>query len=75
MSGGLACRVRTHRPEWLVITYRAHYSAFSGGHRTESEYSAVKCGECGKVWRTKAGYVDRLPRSVVEMGRRGRGRR
>lgn len=73
MSGGKACRTRAHKPRWLVITYRANYSAFNGGQRTDSDYSAVKCGECGRVWRTKGAYVDTLPRAAVQIGRRRRG--
>ncbi len=73
MSGGQACQDRrAHRAEWLVITYKAHYSSFNGGQRTASAYSAVKCRACGRVWRTKAAYVDTLPRSAVQMGRRSR---
>lgn len=44
-----------------VWTYRANYSAFNGYRRTQSEYSEVRCRKCGKIWRTKAAYVDSLP--------------
>ncbi len=43
--------------EWVVLDRYCNYSAFSGGRRTPSEYSACKCLRCGHVWRTKAGYV------------------
>lgn len=44
-----------------VWTYRANHSAFSGYRRTTSRYSAVHCRNCGRIWRTKAAYVDELP--------------
>lgn len=44
-----------------VLTYRANYSAFSGYRWTASDYSEVHCRKCGKIWRTKAEYVDVLP--------------
>ena len=59
-----AC-MREHREHWLVNVYRANYSAFNGGHRTPSDYSEVRCARCGRVWRTKAAYVEDLARSSV----------
>lgn len=52
-----------HRGHWVVLQRKCNYSAFSGYHFTESDYSAVQCQApgCGRVWRTKAAYVDKLP--------------
>lgn len=58
MSGGRACRNRSH--EWVVVTRRGNYSAFSGYHFTRSAYSEVRCLDCGSRWRTKAAYVAAL---------------
>ena len=46
---------------WVVIDRRCHHSAFSGYHRTPSDYSTVHCRCCRAVGRTKAAYVDQLP--------------
>ena len=50
--------MREHRKHWMVLAYRCNHSAFNGYHRTPSAYSALRCGACGRVWRTKAAYVD-----------------
>lgn len=50
-----------HRPVWAVAIRKANYSAFNGYRRTPSAYSLVCCPACGRAWRTKAAYVDRLP--------------
>jgi hypothetical protein len=55
-----ACR-RQHREAWRVLDRRANHSAFNGYHWTPSDYSGVRCGTCGRYWRTKAAYVDTLP--------------
>lgn len=52
---------REHRASWFANVYRANYSAFNGYSLTPSDYSEVHCRECGRVWRTKAAYVDGLP--------------
>jgi hypothetical protein len=52
---------RRHRATWAVLQRNGNRSAFSGYHWTPSDYSAVRCGECGRVWRTKAAYVSQLP--------------
>ena len=52
---------REHRAAWRVVVREANYSAFSGGRRTPSAYSGLKCGECGRYWRTRAGYVQATP--------------
>jgi hypothetical protein len=65
MSGGPVCKCGK-RDAWRVLSYRCNYSAFNGGRFTPSDYSSVFCdherGGCGAVWRTKARYVDGLPR-------------
>lgn len=52
--------MRGHRAAWRVLQYRGNASAFNGYHWTPSDYSCIRCGECGRIWRTKAGYVDAL---------------
>jgi hypothetical protein len=52
---------REHRASWVVVQYRCNFSAFNGYHQTPSDYSCCRCDECGRVWRTKAAYVDTLP--------------
>lgn len=54
---------REHPATWTVDIYHANYSAYSGGQRTPSDYSQVRCGTCGRVWRTRAAYVEDLPRT------------
>lgn len=65
MSGGLAC----HCPErqkplaerdWTVSQYGCNHSAFNGYHRTPSDYSTVKCGQCPGMWRSKGRFVEEL---------------
>ncbi len=46
---------------WVVTDRNCNYSAFSGYHRTASDYCALHCLKCGGVWRTKAEYVYRVP--------------
>jgi hypothetical protein len=62
----LGCRCEGSRAErmrqWIVTVLRANYSAFSGYRWTPSDYSEVRCRRCGARWRTKASYVDRLPK-------------
>lgn len=62
-QANLAC-AREHRSSWFVNVYRANYSKFNGSRYTPSDYSEVHCRDCGRVWRTKAAYVDQLPRSL-----------
>lgn len=52
-----ACKVRAHRPRWLVIDRNRNYSAFNGYRYTPSDYSSVWCPVCNVSWRTRAGYV------------------
>jgi len=58
-----ACRDKTHRGSWAVMVRLGNYSAFNGYRFTPSDYSLVRCGHpgCGRMWRTKAGYVSELP--------------
>jgi hypothetical protein len=51
---------RADRAFWRVTVREGNYSAFNGGRFTPSAYSEVKCAECGRVWRTKAAYVQTL---------------
>ena len=64
MNQGFTCRVRDHRPFWVAVQYKCNYSAFNGYSYTPSDYSTVRCDApgCGRVWRTRAAYVDSLPR-------------
>jgi hypothetical protein len=57
---------KEHQKEgfWLVMMRRCNMSAFSGYRVTSSDYSEVKCVDCGCRWRTKANYVDDLPDSI-----------
>lgn len=61
MSGGPACSCKGKKEDrlknWIVITYRCNYSAFSGYRRTPSDYSLLECTKCKRVWRTKSSYV------------------
>lgn len=62
MSAGVPCTDRNaHRATWYVIARRHNTSTFNGGRYTPSAYSAVRCPECGGIWRTKAAYVRTLP--------------
>lgn len=61
MSGGTACREKSHRSAWRVVVRNANYSAFNGYRRTPSAYSDLRCTECGAVWRTRAAYVASIP--------------
>lgn len=53
--------MREHRASWVVVARKCNHSAFNGYHWTPSEYSGVKCTDCGRYWRTTAAYVARLP--------------
>lgn len=62
-SFSCSCEERTKpiaERAWVVWHRRCHYSAFSGYHRTPSDYSTVRCLRCGSVGRTKAKYVSQL---------------
>lgn len=69
MSSGRMCicpKDKDHgeRKNWRVIQYCCNHSAFNGYHRTFSDYSTVWCDKCRQAWRTKAAYVDELPKEA-----------
>ena len=45
---------------WVIMQRCCNHSAFSGYHRTPSDYSTVMCLSCLSVGRTKARYIDEL---------------
>ena len=45
----------------VVVDRCCNYSAFSGYHWTASDYSRLRCLDCGTFWRTKARFVSTLP--------------
>lgn len=45
---------------WVVTQYRWNSGDFTSGAGEPSDYSTVKCLECGSVGRTKSNYVDGL---------------
>ena len=51
---------REHREHWEILQYRCNHSRFNGGHYTPSDYSQLRCSLCGRVWRTKAAYVEQM---------------
>lgn len=61
---GCRCTGEERRRRWRVVQYHCNYSAFSGYHYTPSDYSLVTCDGCGARWRTKAKYVETLPRTA-----------
>lgn len=64
----LLCQ-RNHRGRWRVVQYHGNASAFNGYHWTPSAYSGIRCLECGRFWRTRADYVERL-NMITEEDRR-----
>ena len=68
MSQGVACKETTHRAGgyWVVVTRNGNHSAFNGGRFTPSDYSLVRCLECGAMWRTKAAFVRTLRNATTE---------
>lgn len=65
MSGGPVCRCsygrgRLRVRHWRVVERNCNHSAFNGGHWTWSDYSQLRCQQCGRMWRTKAAYVRNL---------------
>ncbi len=72
MSQGTACKCPGHRQAdwrkkyWRIIQLLCNYSAFSGYHRTASDYSGLRCLNCGTYWRTKAAYVHTLKHATEE---------
>lgn len=53
--------------EYLVVTIRhGNYSAFGGYRFNWSNYSEIRCLNCGGYFRSKAKYVERI-RSATMM--------
>jgi hypothetical protein len=55
------CKIK-NKDRWRVLHRNHNHSHFQypKGEEHYSERSAVICLDCGKVWRTKAKYVDGL---------------
>jgi hypothetical protein len=67
MSGAVPCRCPSlDRSKWRITQFRCNHSAFNGYRRTPSDYSGIRCLECGSFWRTKAKYVEELAMSTTE---------
>ena len=69
MSGRTPClcgRKKGDHTDLVVVQYKCNHSAFNGYYYTPSDYSAVRCTRpgCPGAWRTKAAYVDDLPKEV-----------
>ena len=73
MAAGFSCGMKLYSTcmertkvvserRWVVLQYKCNHSAFNGYRRTPSDYSTVKCLECGATGRTKAAYVGELVR-------------
>lgn len=65
MSGSLMCNcgerlISLEERNWVIQDYKCNYSAFNGYRRTPSDYSCILCKTCGRSWRTKAKYVEKL---------------
>ena len=62
-SHACSCTGKDKRKKWVVTGRRCNYSYFEtpkgGWHH--SDYSQLRCKECGGLWRTKAKYVDDIP--------------
>jgi hypothetical protein len=58
--------MREHRASWVVVARNCNHSAFNGYRYTPSDYSGVKCLDCGRYWRTRAEYVIALPNAPRE---------
>lgn len=63
MSGGYACICKRRYAAdfrakfWRIVQFMCNHSAFNGYHKTSSDYSSLRCLNCGRYWRTKANYV------------------
>ena len=65
MSVSFGCRCPERRKpvgerRWVVVMRQCHYSTFSGRRYTPSDWSLIRCLNCGAVGRTKAAYVAEL---------------
>lgn len=70
MSVHIPCscgRKKGDHSDLVVVQYKCNHSAFNGYNYTPSDYSAVRCTRpgCHGAWRTKAAYVDDLPKEVL----------
>ena len=68
MSATIPCecgRLKGDLTGLVVTVYKGNASSFNGGRFQHSDYSEVKCTRpgCHGMWRTKAGYVEQLPRA------------
>jgi hypothetical protein len=52
---------REHKASWTVLQRHGNASAFNGYRWQDSAYSSIRCGQYGRVWRTKGAYADTLP--------------
>lgn len=55
-------RCRSRRVAVAVL--KGNYSAFGGYRFTPSDYSGVRCLDCGAYWRTRSDKVYNLPREA-----------
>lgn len=67
MSAHIPCscgRKKGDHTDLVVVQYKCNHSAFNGYAYTRSDYSQVRCTRPGCLgsWRTKAAYVDDLPK-------------
>lgn len=65
MSGGTSCQCAQRKlpageRRWVVVQRHCNHSAFNGYRQTYSDWSCLRCRECGALWRTKASYVHSL---------------
>lgn len=62
-TGVALCRVVVEgkKPPVIVLDRCGNSSAFNGYRWQPSDYSAVLCVWCGRVWRTKAKYIAEAP--------------
>jgi len=49
----------TQRLQHYFVTQRGYKTEF--GIEIQSQYSEIKCRQCRRKWRSKAGYVEKLP--------------
>jgi len=48
---------RCNSTNLVVTTRKANFSAFNGYRRTPSDYSELRCLDCGHFWRSKSPSV------------------
>lgn len=47
--------------EIILLQFKSNHSAFNGYRWRRSDYSAIQCGSCSYVWRSKAAWIAGLP--------------